>query len=221
MALRMRQLRSALVKAGFAPFHGFFASMSNRVLRQGSGPASDKYLAGVLARWDTLEGRLGIEIDPRVMSYFLSQSDDIDRVIPELSAAIGTDRRAWRMSAVYGLLWARGRAVRQSALQARNPFCELPPVERLLVAEVLADDRVRIAVNDPAWLELTGEQLALGRLVTLTCSENRRELLGRALNALVTNPIDAGYVRAFARLQGVRQSADAIEADIELIEATQ
>lgn len=221
MALRMRQLRSALVKAGFAPFHGFFASMGNRVLRQGSGPSSDQYLAGVLARWDTLEGRLGIEIDPRVMSYFLSQSDDIDRVIPELSAAIGSDRRAWRMSAVYGLLWVRGRSVRQSALQARSPFCELPPVERLLVAEVLVDDRVRIAVEDPDWLERTGEQLALGRMVTLTCSESRRELLGRALNALVTNPIDAGYVRAFARLQGVRQSADIIEADIELIEATQ
>lgn len=221
MAMRMRQLRSALVKAGFAPFHGFFASMGNRVLRQGSGPASDQYLAGVLARWDTLEARLGIEIDPRVMSYFLSQSDEIDRVIPELSAAIGTDRRAWRMSAVYGLLWARGRAVRQSALQARNPFCELPPVERLLVAEVLADDRVRIQVEDLDWLSRTAAQLALGRMVTLTCRESQRELLGRALNALVTNPIDAGYVRAFARLQGVRQSADSIEADIELIEAAQ
>jgi len=221
MALRMRQLRSALVKAGFAPFHGFFASMGNRVLRQGSGPASDQYLAGVLARWDTLEGRLGIEIDPRVMSYFLSQSEDIDRVIPELSAAIGTDRRAWRMSAVYGLLWARGRAVRQSALQARNPFCELPPVERLLVAEVLADDRVRISVEDLDWLDRTAEHLALGRMVTLTCRESRRELLGKALNVLVANPVDAGYVRAFARLQGVRQSADAIEADIELIEAIQ
>jgi hypothetical protein len=221
MALRMRQLRSALVKAGFAPFHGFFASMGNRVLRQGSGPASDQYLAGVLARWDTLESRLGIEIDPRVMSYFLSQSDDIDRVIPEMSAAIGTDRRAWRMSAVYGLLWARGRTVRQSALQARNPFCELPPVERLLVAEVLADDRVRISVENLDWLERTAEHLALGRMVTLTCRESRRELLGKALNALVTNPVDAGYVRAYARLQGVRQSAESIEADIELIEATQ
>lgn len=221
MVLRMPQLRSALVKAGFVPFHGFFASMGNRVLRQGSGPASDQYLAAVLAQWDTLEDRLGIEIDPRVMSYFLSQSDDIDRIIPEMNAVLGTDRRAWRMSAVYGLLWARGRAVRQSALQVRNPFCELPTVERLLVAEVLADDRVRIPVADLDWLERTAEHLALGRMVTLTCRESQRQLLGRALNALVTNPIDAGYVRAFARLQGVRQLADAIEADIELIEATQ
>ena len=221
MALRMRLLRSALVRAGFAPFHGFFASMGNRVLRQGSGPASDQYLADVLARWDTLEGRLGIEIDPRVMSYFLSQTADIDRVIPELSAIIGSDRRAWRMSAIYGLLWARGRVVRQSPLQTRNPFCELPPVERLLVAEVLADDRVRIPVEDHDWLDRTAAQLSSGRMVTLTCRENQRALLGRALNMLVTNPVDAGYVRAFARLQGVRQTAVTVEADIELIEATQ
>ena len=168
-----------------------------------------------------MEQTLGIEIDLRVMSYFLSQSSDIDRVIPELSAAVASDRRVWRMSAVYGLLWARGRALRQSGLQVRNPFCDLPPVERLLVADVLADDRVRISVLDADWLTRTAEHLARGQLVTLVCSEARRELLGQALNALITNPIDAGYLRAYARLQGVRQSADLIEADIELIEATQ
>lgn len=221
LAQAMQKLRSALVTAGFSPFHGFFASMGNRVLRQGSGPASDQYLANVLAHWDEVESRLGIETDLRVMSYFLSQSDDIDRVIPELSAAIGTDRRAWRMSAIYGLVWARGRTVRQSTLQIRNPFCEFPPVERLLVSEAIADDRVLVSVEDSDWLSRTGEQLALGRLVTLTCHETRRDCLGRALNALVTNPVDAGYLRAYARLQGVRQSAGTIEADIELIEAVQ
>jgi hypothetical protein len=58
-------------------------------------------------------------------------------------------------------------------------------------------------------------------LVTLSCHETRRDCLGQALNTLITNPIDAGYLRAYARLQGVRQSGDQIEADIELIEATQ
>lgn len=221
MARCMRLLRSVLVKAGFAPFHGFFASMGNRVLRQGSSSVSDQYLAGVLNRWEVLEERLGIEIDPRVMSYYLSQSDDIDRVIPELSVAIGTDRQAWRMSAIYGLLWARGRTVRQSALQLRNPFCELAPVERLLVIEVIADDRMRISVDEFDWFDRTAEELALGKMVTLTCHESQRASLGNALNSLVTNPIDAGYVRAFARLQGLRQSGNSIEADIELIEATQ
>lgn len=221
MTVRIRQVRTELVKAGFAPFHGFLASMGNRIIRYGSGPASDEYLSKALRRWDALERTLGIEIDLRVMSYFLSQSSDIDQVIPELSAAVASDRRVWRMSAIYGLLWARGRALRQSGLQVRNPFTELPPIERLLVVDVLADDRVRISVLDTDWLSRTADHLARGQLVTLACSEARRELLGQALNALITNPIDAGYLRAYARLQGVRQSGDLIEADIELIEASQ
>jgi hypothetical protein len=221
MTTRIRQVRAELVKAGFAPFHGFLSSMGNRIIRYGSGPASDQYLSNALRRWDALEASLGIEIDLRVMSYFLSQSSDIDRVIPELSAAVASDRRVWRMSAVYGLLWARGRALRQSGLQVRNPFRELPPIERLLVADVLADDRVRISVLDADWLSRTADHLARGQLVTLACAESRRELLGQGLNTLITNPIDAGYLRAYARLQGVRQSADLIEADIELIEASQ
>lgn len=218
---RMRQMREALVKAGFAPFHGFLASMGNRVLRQGSGPASDHYLARTLEHWSALERRLGIEIDLRVMSFFLSRSDDIDRVIPEMGAASAGDRHAWRMSAIYGLLWSRGQAVRQSALQVRNPFCSLPPVERLLVAEALQDDRIRVSVEEGDWLDLAAGHLASGRMVTLTCREARRDRLGLALNTLVTNPVDAGYLRAYARLQGVRQTCDTIEADIELIEAAQ
>ncbi|WP_348697902.1 protein DpdJ [Duganella fentianensis] len=218
---RIRQIRVEMVKAGFAPFHGFLASMGNRVIRYGSGPASDQYLSNALKRWNALEATLGIEIDLRVMSYFLSQSSDIDRVIPELSAAVSGDRRVWRMSTVYGLLWARGRAVRQSGLEVRNPFCELPPVERLLVADVLVDDRLRVSVLDADWLSIAAEQLARGQLVTLVCPETRRDCLGLALNVLITNPIDAGYIRAYARLQGVRQNGGHIEADIELIEATQ
>jgi hypothetical protein len=42
-----------------------------------------------------------------------------------------------------------------------------------------------------------------------------------ALNALVTNPIESGYLRAYARLQGIRQTRSVIEADIELVEAVQ
>ncbi|WP_244814743.1 protein DpdJ [Caballeronia sp. Lep1P3] len=215
------RLRSALVEAGFSPFHGFIVSMGNRILRQGAGPQTDNYLASVLARWDSEETRLGVEIDVRVMSYFLSQSNEIDHLVSEFSAAIGTDRSAWRVSAINGLLWGRGKQMRQTALQLRNAFCELPTIERLLVTETIADDRVRVDVTASDWLEQTAAHLAAGRLVTLACNETQHLLLGDALNALVTNPIDAGYLRAYARLQGIRQSADALEADIELIEALQ
>lgn len=221
MSHTSRLLRLALVREGFSPFHGFVVSMGNRILRAGAGTATDHYLEVVMQRWDAEEERLGLEIDLRVVCYWLSQSPDIDALISEVGIPVGQDTGAWRMSAIYGLLWARGRVIRQTSLQLRNPFADLPPTERLLVAESVSDDRVLVSVHNPNWLEQTSELLATGRLVTLTCSESQRPRLGDALSALITNPVDAGYIRAYARLQGVRQSNDVLEADIELVEAVQ
>jgi hypothetical protein len=47
-------------------------------------------------------------------------------------------------------------------------------------------------------------------------------LLAAALNALICNPIESDYLRAFARVQGVRVGRGAVfEADVEMIEAVQ
>jgi len=51
--------------------------------------------------------------------------------------------------------------------------------------------------------------------------EAERDRLGDALSILITNPIDVGYLRAYARLQGLRQSMDVLEADVEVVEAVQ
>ena len=216
-----REMRLALVREGFAPFHGFLVSVANRLLRPGAGPAVDHYLSEAIELWEREEERLGLEIDLRVMCYWLSQSADIENVVAEVGGLPGQGGRPWRLGAIYGLLWARGRVVRQSALALWNPFVELPVVERLLVAETIADDRVRISVEEVEWFAKAAEELADGRLVTLTCLESQRDRLGDALSILITNPIDVGYLRAYGRLQGLRQSMDRLEADIEVVEAVQ
>ncbi|MBU9187917.1 protein DpdJ [Burkholderia gladioli] len=221
MAQSFRRLRRALTQEGFSSFHGFWVALGNRVLRPGSGAATDFYLSRALNQWQGEEARIGIEVDLRVISYYLSQSDDIDRVVSDIGSPPGSDRAAWRIGAIYGFLWPRGRAIRQSALQIRNPFAELPVIERLLVVDTIGDDRVCISLLDDDWLPQTAEQLTAGRQVTLTCPEIERAHLAAALNALVTNPVESGYLRVYARLQGIRQSQSMIEADIELVEAAQ
>ncbi len=221
MARLFKSLRRSLILEGFAPFHGFLVALGNRVLRPGSGAATDIYLSRVLRRWQDEEARIGIEVDLRVMTYYLSQSDEIDRVVSDVGGPPIGDRIAWRSSAIGGLLWPRGQAIRRSFLQMRNPFAELPQVERLLVSESIGDDRVCISMLDGEWLEKASEQLAAGRQVTLTCPETGRGNLAAALNALVTTPVESGYLRAYARLQGIRQTRSLIEADIELAEAVQ
>ena len=221
LAKATRELRSALIRDGFSPFHGFLVSMNNRVLRSGAGPATDRYLRDAIQRWMAEENRLGLEIDLRVICYWLSQSAVIDAVVSEAGIPAGEDRIAWRMSAIYGLLWGRGREIRQTSLRAHSLFSELPPIERLLVIESVMDDRVRVSVENVEWMSMATAYLTEGKLVTLTCAEKKRGLLGSALHSLITNPIEAGYLQAYARLQGVRQTNDVIEADIELLEAVQ
>ena len=102
-----------------------------------------------------------------------------------------------------------------------NLWITAPLVERLLVAESIGDDRACVSMLDSDWLAKASEQLSAGRQVTLTCPETDRAKLASALNALVTNPVESGYLRAYARLQGIRQTRSVIEADIELVEAVQ
>ena len=221
MARSFKSLRRSLMLEGFSPFHGFLVALGNRILRPGSGAATDIYLSRVLEQWQEEEKRIGIEIDLRVMTYYLSQFDEIDRVVSDVGGTPVGDRTAWRGGAISGLLWPRGQAIRRSALHMRNPFAELPLVERLLVSDSIGDDRVCVSMLEKDWLEKVAEQLAAGRQVSLTCPETRRDNLAAALNALVTNPVESGYLRAYARLQGIRQTRSLIEADIELVEAVQ
>src|SRR5207253_3261893 len=134
---------------------------------------------------------------------------------------VGQDLGAWRMSAIYGLLWPRGRQIRHSALQVRSPFGELPPIERLLVIDSLQDERLRVPVEQDQWFEQAAAALSAGKLVTLTCDESRGERLADALSFLITNPIDSGYLRSYARLQRFHKLDREIGVDVELAEAAQ
>jgi hypothetical protein len=216
-----RALRKTLINEGLSPFHGFMVSLNNRVLKSGSNPGTDKYIFNSIQKWDKEEARLGIEIDLRVISYLFSQTDEIDSLIGDLASADGEQITSWRMSAIYGLLWGRGREIRSTSLLVRNPFVELPPVERLLVIDSINDERLKVSVELSDWLEKTTEYLAQGRLVTLTCNSENRSKLGLAINSLITQPIESDYLYTYARLQGVRQKNQIIEADIELLEAIQ
>jgi hypothetical protein len=221
LSASVREVRLSISRDGIVPFHGFMAAAMGRVLRPNSSPSTDRYLAHALDRWDTEEARLGIEIDLRVVSYWLAQFQDIDDIAQDLGLPVGNDKAAWRLSAIYGLLWPRGRPVRASSLESYNPFTEVLPVERLMVLGSLIEERTRISVEGNNWLEATTELLANGRMVTLICATERAEYLSEALNELICNPVESGYLRAYARMQGVRIGGLVLEADIELIEAPQ
>jgi hypothetical protein len=221
MSRIFKELRLELVREGFLVFHGFLTALGTRILRRGTGPATDSFVAQAMRRWSSEESRLGVEIDLRVMAYCLGQSGEIDDVAHEVGLPAAQDLGPWRASAIYGLLWARGKQTRHSELQLRNPFADLPQIERLLVIDSLQENRLVVSVEDDQWFEKVAAYLSDGKLVTLTSAEGRGELLARALSFLITNPIDSGYLRSFARLQRFRNAEGALEVDVELAEAIQ
>lgn len=214
-------LRKSISNDGFYPFHGFWVALSNRILRKGSGPASDEFIASSLCEWDREVNRLGIEIDLRLFSYYLSQKYDIETVVTKLGVFEGTDRATWRMGTIYGLLWPRGRLIRQNHLQLRNEFQEFPPVERLIMEDLLSDERTVVPVCSSDWWSKTEFGLSKGELITLLCPITSPEKMSEALNYLITNSIDSSYLRSYARLQGVGIVDGMIQAHIELVEAPQ
>jgi hypothetical protein len=221
LSTSVQELRLSLSRDGILPFHGFMSAAMSRIFRPNSNRATDQFLNDALCRWNSEEERLGIEIDLRVVSYWLAQFPDIDGIAQELGLAVGNDKAAWRMGAIYGLLWARGLTVRAASLGTYNPFVDAMPIERLLVLGTLLEECARICVENENWLEATIDLLSRGHMVTLTCSTGQRARLSEALNELVCNPIESGYLRAFARMHGVRIGATILEADLELIEAPQ
>ena len=221
MAQSSKELRVALVREGFSVFHGFLTSLGTRILRRGTGPVSDAFVARSMQQWTAEECRLGVEIDLRIMAYCLSQGTDIETVAREAGIPAGHDLSPWRMSAIYGLLWPRGRQVRHSALSLRSPFAPLPPIERLLVIDSLQDESCRVSVEDNQWFEQAAPLLSGGKLVTLICDEANGDRLAEALSFLITNPIDSGYLRTYARLQRFRKLAGELSVDIELAEAAE
>lgn len=215
------ELRKAMVRDGIAPFHGLMVSLSNRLLRPGAGPAMDVYVSRCVDAWEAQQSRLGIEIDLRIACYWLSQSADIEAVVGDLGMPGGDERGSWRMSAIYGLLWPRGRAIRHASLELYSPFVEHPCIERLLVAGSWGTERTSISVEDSDWFSVAANLLGAGALVTLKSQAADAESLSSAIETLLCNPIDTGYLRAYPRLQGVRHSATEVAADFELVEALQ
>jgi hypothetical protein len=218
----MTGLRYQLREDGFALFHAFISAMVNRVVRPGTSGASDRFLRGAIERWNVEEARLGIEIEAMSVAYALAQDDAVDQILAAVGLAPPTDNvRAWRHNAIYGLLWPRGAAVRRNQLNSYNPFAQIPEVERLLVADYLAEGTVRISLNEGDWRRQLLETLATAGTVTLVCPASDAGALADALNFLATNPVVSDYLSVFARLGTLRRVADAYEADVELAEFAQ
>jgi hypothetical protein len=217
-------LRAELTRRGQSMFHGYAVALGMRLLRPQTPTELDRMIDQVYTHWESVEARLMIEIDVRVMCAVHSVSDRLDRVFGNLGFPLPSENRAhWRFSVLLGMLWARGHALRAVALPLSNRFTAFPvATERLLLAQWLTD---RPPAVDPSvqsnWLDVAREQLRTRQTTTIgmECAQ-ARHWAPLVTQALVLEPIQFDYLNIYARLAEVKRLGSRIEWTFNIREST-
>lgn len=213
-------LRQFLAERGHAVFHGYVSALSNRLLRPDSPPELDSLLAEVLETWNGLEERLGLEVDARVVCAVFSQDSRIDAAFASAGFPLPTQQiETWRFSILLGILWARGHALRTSALRVSERFSNEPmATDRLLLVPWLSDVVEPIAGDAPSALEELHCRLKnLGQAVVSIPQD--AVLLNRIMAFAATVPVQLEYLNVYPRLSAVVRGKGLIALYFEL-EAT-
>ena len=213
-----QDLRATLKARGMHTSHPVMTALSARLLRPGSTCDSDVLLRDTLQRWSQEEIRLGIEIEVRALAYSLSSSDALDQALRNtVPLGPGQDRRQWRFSALYGLLWPRGTQARNHALALRNPFTEIATPERLLVYDTLSIAEQEVMFNATDWQEQLEQALILeGRATFSSASDILPEFRQNILRLLAT-PLDTGTLLLYPRVRGVILKEGRTQVTMELV----
>lgn len=220
--VRFTELRQTLAGEGYVTFHAFIVAIANRILRPGSGPASDSFLLEALTRWSSEEVRLGVELDARVIAYRLARRADIDTALVDAGIEVPTiNPDQWRSAVIYSLLWPRGAHIRRSGLNLYSAFCDLPSAEPLLLKPYLGRGLEVIAIQTEGWEEQCLARLASEGAASLVCPMSAASDLADAFSFLATNPVQADYISVYARVQAVRRVDNTFEIDLDIAEAVQ
>jgi len=218
---RSTELRRLLAERGFTVTPSLVAAIFARLLRPGSTSASDALLARIVADWDEAEARLGIELDPRLVAMVESERDTLEAALGEPEGIPAGDRRAWRFSALLGLLWPRGAVVRAESLKTSNPYCAIPATDRRLLLTLLPRVDVDVEVEARDWLERLGAALVTHGSAKLTGPASAPERLRHALLAVLVEPIDTEALLVHPRVRGIARRHGRWVVSVDISEAAQ
>ena len=219
---QLAQLRRTLIERGQAVFHGYVAALGTRMLRPGTPPELDDLLAELLRRWDAIEDRLGVEVDARVVCALFSADQRIDRAFQAAGFDLpAVNREPWRFSVLTGVIWARGHALRTSALPLSTRFSEVPAItERLLLSGWLSDDEATVDTSDSDWLDQLHARLTIHGRATVAVIPGGGDALNAAMAAIVTVPVQLEYLNVYPKLLSATRRNGEVRLHLELAATT-
>lgn len=208
---------------GYQPDHAMMAALGTRLLRAGSSHQTDVMLQSILTTWEAEETRLGVEIEARTLAFTLRDREELDQGLAAggVVQAPPSDLAAWRMNAIYGLLWPRGAQARNLCLRIRNPFAFTYEPERLLVTESLDESLPEVRATGETWVRECENQLVEMSRVVVVGNHADLPTLQRGLLRLLVTPLDAGSLLLHPRLRGINRREGDWLVHLDLVAPTQ
>ena len=206
----LQTLRSAWGRLDGPPRRTAVAALSTRLLRPGSGPDTDAAALGLVTAWASLEQRLGIEIDARVVAYAVGKGH----------LALGSSRRLTADQA-FSLLWPRGRQARTQDLEHYQPYGESPVLDRLLVRAAHDDRLPQVDVTAADWVLSYQKAMTENAAVELVCPAGDGRAMADALVRVPAAAVDRDVLRVYGEVRGFARYQDQLRVRVELREAIQ
>lgn len=215
-------LLRVLSQRGLFVSHSVVAALGTRILKPGSNASTDEMLHTIISDWRLREEQLGIDVDSRVFAYLHSRDTTLDGALETFSGdAMEVNRRQWRFRALMSVLWPRGYAIRGHRLATYNPFAKLPDAEHSLVRDCLRTGPDVVLVTADDWRDRVTDCLIRDSAAVLRVDLAHLSSLRAALIAVISEPIDTGFLLLHPRVRGVERGAGAVDVTIELAEGVQ
>lgn len=195
---------------GLSVSHPVSTALFARILRFGSTDKTDRLYAALFRWWDELEETLGVEIEASVFAWLVSRTDTFDSLLNIAGSPPYDHLPEWRFSVVEDVIWNRGRSLREQGFSIRNPFTELPSIDRLLLHWLCPLELSRVIFGSDGWKENVHNALVEEGTVALIAEDRDAVLLSRGLFELIDNEIDAEGLLLNACIRGVEYTGGRI-----------
>jgi superfamily II DNA or RNA helicase len=128
----LNEIRQVFAQKGIIVNHSIISAFTTRFLKPGLTLDDYPIISDLIELWKTNEGKTNLEIDFRIACLISSKEQTIE----------------WDYNQIMSILWPRGSAVRNTALQTYHAYHDLPKPERLLVIR---------SIKTPAVVSIGGE----------------------------------------------------------------
>lgn len=217
-----QDLVAALTNHGVSPAHVTVTTLASRVFRANSGPESDFLIRECLKAWKDIEVRAGFAIDHRSICMALAADPNIVATLIKAIPEGAGESEKWAQSVLQGLLWPTAEARRAQSLVASNRFVtEAPLTERTFVLDALPDPIDEVDVDDADWVRQLTEHIAASGRCQLVSGSDDRTRLKHAVQHLVTNPVDLGWLHVHPHVEAALRRDGTLAVDVSLEEAPQ